>query len=243
MSILIVEDNPVNAKVLMIMLRGEGYQTLVAGNGKQALETVSTTAGIQLIITDYMMPEMDGLEFIEKLRALPTFNHVPILVASAYGDLDTVKRAQSVRCDGFLVKPIDKAQLIKRVKQLLRSQPVLLDDHVTMDRFGFVQKDYNALIDEFETQVATVIPIVVLEQGDSDEPLSENLEWLLKELAESASTVGANKFARLYSGCMDGGRLTRSHCPVLLGALQELDMALVAYTQSQLKAMDATDAA
>src|SRR4030065_2993616 len=91
MSILIVEDNPVNARLLVLMLHAQGYQTVVARNGKEALASVAETSDIQLIITDYMMPEMDGLEFIEKVRALPTFTNVPILVSSAHGDLDTVK--------------------------------------------------------------------------------------------------------------------------------------------------------
>ncbi len=76
MSILIVEDNPVNARLLALMLQAQGYQTVVARNGKEGLTTVSETPDIQLIITDYMMPEMDGLEFIVKVRTLPAFNQI-----------------------------------------------------------------------------------------------------------------------------------------------------------------------
>ena len=94
MSILIVEDNPVNARLLSLMLQEQGYQTVTAENGKDALKKISEIADVQLIITDYLMPEMDGLEFIVKVRALPTFNHAPILVSSAHGDLETVKRVQ-----------------------------------------------------------------------------------------------------------------------------------------------------
>ena len=119
MSILIVEDNPVNALVLSRILQTAGYQTVMANNGKEALLAMSTTSGIQLIITDYMMPEMDGLEFIEKVRALPKFSHVPILIASAHGDIETVKRAKNLQCEGFLIKPLNKQQVIERVKQLL----------------------------------------------------------------------------------------------------------------------------
>ena len=71
-SILIVEDNPVNARLLALMLHAQGYQTVMARNGREALATVAETQDIQLIITDYMMPEMDGLEFIVKVRALPS---------------------------------------------------------------------------------------------------------------------------------------------------------------------------
>jgi CheY-like chemotaxis protein len=234
MSILIVEDNPVNARLLALMLNAQRYQTVVAGNGKEALATLSKTQDIQLIITDYMMPEMDGLEFIVKVRALPAFNDIPIIVASAHADLETVKRVQGLQCDGFLVKPIDKKDLIKRVEHLMRSQPrVLLGNQKTMDRLDIGLAEYNDLVNTFAAQLTTTMPIVVLEQEDSEEPISENLGRLLKELAESASMLGADKFVLLYSKCMGRGRPVRSQCPALLQALQELERSLLAYLQSQ----------
>jgi CheY-like chemotaxis protein len=234
MSILIVEDNSVNARLLALILNAQGYQTVVAGNGKEALAAVSETPDIQLIITDYLMPEMDGLEFIVKVRALPAFNNVPIIVASAQGDLETVKRVQGLQCEGFLVKPIDKRQLIKRVEQLLRSQShVLLGKNKTMDRLDIGLAEYNDLVNAFAAQLAATIPIVVLEQGDSEEPISENLGRLLKELAESASMLGADKFVLLNSKYMERGLPARSHCPAMLKALQELERALLEYLQSQ----------
>lgn len=234
MSILIVEDNPVNARLLALMLNADGYQTVVASNGKDALATVSATQDIQLIITDYMMPEMDGLEFIVQVRALPTFHDTPIIVASAHADLETVQRAQGLQCDGFLVKPIDKKQLLKRVEHLLRSQPVvLLAQQKLLDRLDIGMEEYHELVTAFAAQLAATIPIVVLEQGDSEEPVSENLGRLLKELAESASTLGADKFARIYSKCTGRGLPARSQCPALLKALQELEAALLPYMPSQ----------
>ena len=95
MSILIVEDNRVNARLLALILNAQGYQTVVAIDGKEGLRIVAETPDIELIITDFMMPEMDGVEFIAKVRAMPAFRSVPILVASAHGDLETVKRVRS----------------------------------------------------------------------------------------------------------------------------------------------------
>lgn len=244
MSILIVEDNPVNARLLALMLNAQGYQTVVARNGKEALASVAETHDIQLIITDYMMPEMDGLEFIEKVRALPAFNPVPIVVASAHADLETVKRVQGLQCDGFLVKPIDKKQLIKRVEHLMQSQPlVLLGKQIMMDRLDIGLEEYNDLIKAFADQLAAAIPIVVLEQGDSEEPVSQSLGRLLKELAESASMLGADKFVLLYSKDLERGMPARSQCFALLQVLQELEMALLAYIQTQPNTVARVDAA
>ena len=96
MSILIVDDNPVTVRLFTHMLCEQGYQTVGVGSGKDALAMLSTTQNIQLIITDYMMPEMDGLELIEKVRALPACANIPILVASARADLETIKRVQGL---------------------------------------------------------------------------------------------------------------------------------------------------
>jgi len=234
MPILIVEDNPVNARLLSLLLHAQGYQTVVARNGKEALAAVSETPDIQLIVTDYMMPEMDGLEFIVRVRALPSCTHVPIIVASAHADLETVKRVQGLRCDGFLVKPIDKKQLIERVESLLRSQPpALVGKQIAMSRLDIGAEEYLDLVKAFAEQLAAILPIVVLEQGDVDEPVSKNLGRLLKELAESASMLGADKFLLLYSKDMKSGLPLRSQCSALLQVLQELDAALQVSIQPQ----------
>lgn len=233
MSIQIVEDNPVNARLLALMLQVQGYQTVVARNGKEALTTVSEIPDLQLIITDYMMPEMDGLEFIVKLRALPTFDYVPILITSAHADLETIKRVQGVQCDGFLVKPFDKQELIKRVEHLIRSRPVvLLASRKIMDRLDLGPAEYHDLVKAFAAQLAETIPIVMLEQGASGELISKNLGRLLTELSESASMLGAQQFSQWYSKWMGCGLPARSQCQALMKTLQELERALQANVQS-----------
>jgi hypothetical protein len=97
--------------------------------------------------------------------------------------------------------------------------------------------EYHELANAFAAQLSAALPIVVLEQGDSDEPISENLGRLLKELAESASMLGADKFLLLYSKCMGPPLPTRPQCFVLWRALQELETTLQAYIQSQANAV------
>ena len=234
MSILIVEDNRVNATLLALILKAEGYLTVVAMDGKEGLRLVAETPDIQLIITDFMMPEMDGVEFIAKVRAMAAFRSVPILVASAHGDLETVKRVRSIQCDGFLVKPIDKLQLIKRVEQLVRTQSVVLRDKLTtMQKLDIGPKEYQDLLTAFAEQLTATLQVIVLEQGDSNEAISENLNRLLKDFAESALMLGAEKFISLYTKSMGGERLFRSQCRALLKVLQELDLEVITYAQSQ----------
>jgi hypothetical protein len=87
------------------------------------------------------------------------------------------------------------------------------------------------------------MPIMVLEKGESEENVSENLGQLLRELVESAGILGAERFARLHASCIGSGRLTRVHCGIFIQGLQELERALGAYAQVQPNVPRRTDAA
>jgi CheY-like chemotaxis protein len=227
MSILVVEDNPVNATLLEHFLKKSGYQTIVAKNAKDALATLSSRKDVQLIITDLQMPEMNGLEFIAMVKVSPALKDLPIIVVSAQSDVETVRRAGGLACNGFLVKPIQKEQLLKRVEQLINNQPPILQDkQYIMNNLGIGAEEYDNLLTTFAAQLGTAMPIVVLEQGESDEAVSENFHRLLKELMESADILGADRFVRSYARLNAEKSITRSHCVGVLKALQELDSAV-----------------
>jgi CheY-like chemotaxis protein len=92
MSILIVEDNPINDKILEVNLQNKGYQTILAQSAKKALELLTSAPQIQLIIADIMMPEMDGLELLAKIKEQPEWRDIPVIMCSALADIETVKR-------------------------------------------------------------------------------------------------------------------------------------------------------
>ncbi|MEC4889287.1 MAG: response regulator [Nitrospira sp.] len=245
MSILIVEDNAVNAKLLALQLKGSGYRTIVADGGAAALEILRGPEVIELIITDFMMPEMNGLEMIGLIKAMPERRDLPILIASAYSDLHTVSKAKALGCQGFLVKPVEKAQLLKRVADLLKQDtlPVLQEKRHMMAKLGIDAEQYDDLARLFRAQLDAALPAVVLEQQDSDAGISENLGYLLKELAESAAFLGAEKFLRLYEQCKGNSLPKRSHGQALKEALQELDQALSACTKPSTEAPPSSAAA
>jgi len=232
MAILIVEDNPVNAKLFQLTLEQHGYQTVSARNGTEALAKLAEHVAIDLIITDYLMPEMDGLELIGKIRALPALKDIPILIASARSDVNIVSKAKSLGCNGFLVKPIDRKELIERATHLVKDSPLVLrDKNYMMKKLNMEPAEYDDLVSIFATQLTDIMPNVVLEQGDSGEQVSENLGRLLKELAESATLLGAEKFVRVYEKYKGSGQPTRSQCQAILKSLQELDSALMVYAK------------
>ena len=233
MAIPIVEDNPVNAQLIALILKANRYHTVLAKNGLEALACLQGQEPIDLIITDFSMPDMNGLELLAKIKAMPAYANIPVLIASAHTDLETVTNAKSVGCAGFLSKPVDKKLLLKRVSELVKDEPrVLQSKQSVMNRLGISVEDYDSLARTIAAQLATTIPIVVLEQGDPNEPISANLAHLLKELGESATILGADKFGRVYERIRMIPVITRSHCPILQHSLQELESALSAFMKS-----------
>lgn len=230
MAILIVEDNPVNAQLVALILKANRYHTVLAQNGLEALTCLQGQEPIDLIITDFSMPGMNGLELLAKIKEMPAFNTIPVLISSAHTDLETVSHAKDIGCAGFLSKPVDQKLLLKKVSQLVKDEPrVLCSKKFVMNKLGISSEDYDSLASTLGAQLAATIPIVVLEQGDPNEPISANLAYQLKELAESAAILGADKFARVYERIRMIPVLTRAHCPILQHALQEVESALSAF--------------
>jgi adenylate cyclase len=116
--ILVVDDQRTNAEMVSGLLRNLGYQVEVALDAESALEVVSTR-GTDLVISDILMPRMDGYEFVRRLRASPATTLLPvILVTSADPQTERVKGIE-VGADDFIAKPVNWAELFGRVKRLL----------------------------------------------------------------------------------------------------------------------------
>jgi hypothetical protein len=132
------------------------------------------------------------------------------------------------------VKPIDRQQLINRVGELLQSKPqVLLDKWITIGKLNVSPVEYDDLVKAFAGQVSTTMKAVAMEQSDSREPISENLRKLLIEFDNSASMLGANQFAQVYSVYKENGGVAKAHCRQLIQALQQLERALTAQMSSE----------
>jgi two-component system, chemotaxis family, chemotaxis protein CheY len=113
--ILIVEDEDGIREMLQMALTLEGYSTLAASNGKEALQLLaSAPTPPALILLDLMMPIMDGPQFVEHLnKEYPTWQ-VPILVVTAYPH-----KINEVKCNAIIKKPVDLSHLFEVVNQLL----------------------------------------------------------------------------------------------------------------------------
>lgn len=117
-NILLVEDDALLLEVMCNILEGEGFEIHPAKNGRQALEFFLNLKP-DLIISDIMMPEMDGYELLKSVRNLPNGVTVPFLFLTARTERADVSRARSLGVDDYLFKPFDAPELINAVRSRL----------------------------------------------------------------------------------------------------------------------------
>ncbi len=122
--ILVVDDQPLNVKLLEAMLAAEYYTVLTAADGPEALE-VTKDERPDMILLDVMMPGMDGYEVCKRIKADPELNHIPIVMVTALDATADRIRGIEAGADDFLTKPINDVALFARVRSLLRMKLAL----------------------------------------------------------------------------------------------------------------------
>jgi CheY-like chemotaxis protein/HPt (histidine-containing phosphotransfer) domain-containing protein len=168
LKILLVEDNEMNRKVVRMLLTQEGHRVEVASNGLEAVEAVNSEH-FDLVFMDVQMPEMDGIEASQKIRALEAGKrHTPIVAMTAFALQGDAKRCLDAGMDDYVAKPVD----VKRVLQVIEScangfygdgskasiepyttsnvaEPLMLDVGGALPRFGYDIERYHSLLSEF----------------------------------------------------------------------------------------------
>jgi two-component system sensor histidine kinase/response regulator len=130
-EILIAEDSPTQAEKLKNLLEGNGFQVRATSNGREALGVLENGTPT-LIISDIVMPEMDGFAFCKEVKSCPKFTNIPvILLTSLSGPQDIIQGLQS-GADGFIKKPYNEAYLLSRVKYILSNRELRKTDKVQM---------------------------------------------------------------------------------------------------------------
>ena len=117
--VLIVDDERHNRDLLEVMLKPEGFRLLNAASGEEAL-TIVAQQPPDLILLDVMMPGMDGFEVASKIKGDPATTSIPVVMLTALDDRNARMLGLSAGADDFLTKPIDRAELSVRVRNLLR---------------------------------------------------------------------------------------------------------------------------
>ena len=119
MSVLVVEDDPVTMKILDLNLRKHGIKTILKETGSEALDYLSSNQDVELVVLDIMMPEMDGLEVVSKMREKSELKDIPVIMCTALSDTETVRKAASLGVVDYVVKPVNAGVLLEKVRKAL----------------------------------------------------------------------------------------------------------------------------
>src|SRR5215213_453081 len=118
-TVLIVDDNPQNVELLQAFLEALPVKLITAADGVEALEKVQQH-NPDLILLDIMMPRMSGFQVCRKVKGDPNTKDIQILMVTALNELGDIEQASECGTDDFVSKPVNKFELLTRVKSLLR---------------------------------------------------------------------------------------------------------------------------
>lgn len=118
-TILVVDDFEVNTYVVGHTLTKAGYKVLKAQSGEEALKIAAETK-INLLITDYKMPKMDGVELIKQIKKMPQYRFIPVLVLTTETEEEKKRKAREIGITGWIQKPFELTSFLETVKKALR---------------------------------------------------------------------------------------------------------------------------
>ncbi len=116
-TVLVVDDSGTVRQQVTMALKQAGFATKEAADGVEGLNAI-TSDSIDMVICDVNMPNMNGLEMVEAVKAKPEHQALPIVMLTTEGQPSMIKRAKDAGAKGWIVKPFDATQLIAAAKQL-----------------------------------------------------------------------------------------------------------------------------
>ncbi len=117
-TVLIVEDNALNMKLMRDLLQASGYETLQSDNGKHAFDLVRENKP-DLVLMDIQLPDVSGLDVTRWLKEDDTLKHIPIIAVTALAFRGDEERVLEAGCDAYISKPISIAEFLEQVKSIL----------------------------------------------------------------------------------------------------------------------------
>lgn len=115
---LIIEDNEDNMELITFILERNGYRTLKAETGQQGID-MALAARPDFIILDIQLPEMDGLEVLQKIRNSEIDGTIPIIAMTSFAMAGDRKQLLAAGCTGYIEKPIDPGEVVCQIRQII----------------------------------------------------------------------------------------------------------------------------
>ncbi|MBI5592764.1 MAG: response regulator [Deltaproteobacteria bacterium] len=122
-TILVVEDDPLNMKLIRDVLTHRGDTVLNAGNGRKGVD-LAIEKNPDLILMDIQLPVMDGVEATRLIKTDPSTRHIPVVALTGYAMDEDEKRMREAGCDGYLSKPFKLKKLFQVIDAFLATDPI-----------------------------------------------------------------------------------------------------------------------
>jgi putative two-component system response regulator len=188
-TILCVDDDNLNLEVYRMVLQGDGYTVSTACTGEEALAIV-TAARYDLVVLDYMMPAMTGIDVCRILRSSETYRHLPIILATSSSDRDVKLEAFEIGVSDFVTKPVDHGELLSRIRNLLE----LKEYHDFVVHYNSIlQKEVEQKTLELRDSYIETINRLTIAAEYWDKDTAKHLNRIAKYARLLAETIGLPK--------------------------------------------------
>ncbi len=217
-TIVLVDDHPDILEMLKFNLNKEGYNVQCFSNSINALDYIQNSKP-DLVVTDWMMPEMDGLELCRNIKFSPLLSQVPVLMLSCKSDEIDVVTALELGAEDYVVKPVRIKELITRLKKILKKQTeiaetvsendqnIITRGDLKIDLNGFQAYLEGELMDltftEFKIlELLTKKPGKVYTRNDIIEKIN-GLDYYVSERSVDVQVVGLRKKMKHYKDLIE----------------------------------------
>jgi CheY-like chemotaxis protein len=141
MPIIVVDDEPVTRRLMGTVLRKHNFEVIELGSGKDALDFLQGHGPVDLIVSDVLMPEMDGFDMLRFVRADERFKKVPVVLATSLNDPESVLKGIELGAQDYVTKPVSPSVLVAKVKRILSPEKprILIVECETATRAAIVQ--------------------------------------------------------------------------------------------------------
>ncbi len=210
-NILVVEDSATQAEQLRYLLEQHSYVVAVANNGTQALEHIGKHTPT-LVITDIVMPEMNGYELCQKIKDNEKTRGIPVILLTSLNNSEDVLEGLACGADNFISKPYNKQYLLSNIANILINMKLSKNEHVRVgveiqigEKKRFITADQqqmlSMLISTYEAAVNRNRELI--QAQDELTQINERLEEMVEERTAEL-TASEVKFRRLFEAAKDG---------------------------------------
>lgn len=154
-TVLIVEDDP-ELRFILNRILARDYATIMVENGKQALEIIADK-DVDVVLSDIVMPEMDGLELCSRLKSNIETSHIPVLLITARNSIEDRVECYNVGADGYLSKPFEQQVLDAKLKSLIKNRKSKQEIFRNVVGFNISTLEYPSSEEKFLNQIIEII--------------------------------------------------------------------------------------